>query len=103
MRLINADVLRRSLIMWRETLDEIIEREKETGDCRRYAGRRDAVKKILHDIKEMPDYYVSGEQKSGNGKWIYTCSICGAMYERISNFCPNCGANMGEEREDEAD
>lgn len=41
------------------------------------------------------------------GKWIqfvpglYECSECGRFSPTQENFCPNCGANMREEKTDE--
>ncbi len=41
-----------------------------------------------------------------HGKWINeeTCSVCGesVLYDTdLCNYCPNCGAKMDEEKEDE--
>lgn len=34
------------------------------------------------------------------GDWIYAkCSLCGAVQDSRSNFCPNCGAEMEGEEE----
>lgn len=36
------------------------------------------------------------------GRWMYAkCSECGSVHDAMSNYCPNCGANMRERREDE--
>ena len=33
--------------------------------------------------------------------WLLDCSLCGFSKEYGINYCPNCGAKMGEEQTDE--
>ena len=35
------------------------------------------------------------EHEDGHGEWVGTCSQCHKT-ARVANFCPNCGAKMGE-------
>lgn len=59
-------------------------------------------------IKALPP----AEPERKKGKWIrkeihsnwsdwteYTCSLCGTTFKGLykANFCPNCGAEMGED------
>ena len=40
-------------------------------------------------------------EPNGHGKyelWYYSCTRCGAVGIPQYNFCPNCGADMREER-----
>lgn len=68
-----------------------------------YKGLRDA-KKVLEDTSTADVV----ERKHGNWNWVsfnIECSECGAMpnfdsTEPLYNFCPNCGADMREEKED---
>ena len=55
---------------------------------------------------ELPS--AQSERKKGGwrdhqeGDWIYAkCSLCGAVQDSRSNFCPNCGAEMEGEEESE--
>ena len=48
-----------------------------------------------NDIMRFP----SAEPEWKKGKWWhydgqYSCLICGAEFDDISSFCPNCGADM---------
>ena len=58
----------------------------------------------VHDIYNAPTADVVERKK---GKWIqfvpglYECSECGRFSPTQENFCPNCGANMREEKTDE--
>ena len=76
---------------------------------------------VLENIKDLP----SAEPQIKKGKWIkangmappeytgrYVCSECGhyalmkppyGNRQILSNFCPNCGAKMGERRTYETD
>lgn len=38
-----------------------------------------------------------------NDHYYYKCSECGAVSDHKSAYCPNCGAEMSQEAEDEAD
>lgn len=49
------------------------------------------------------------EKCGGNNNSYYECSLCGCLAPstefadrtlwKLSNFCPDCGADMGEEKE----
>lgn len=65
-----------------------------------YKGLRDA-KNILN---EQPTANVVEPKK---GRWmrrdssLFRCSECGRFSPTKENFCPTCGADMREEKEDE--
>lgn len=77
----------------------------------------DAVKEVIgnldHECKSMMDFYsalwnVTAADVSPvvHGRWesqvvrkpfvqvLYKCSKCGYLVDRVSNYCPNCGAKM---------
>lgn len=58
-------------------------------------------KAIVTKIKALPSAERHGEwiQKSTSGESFYTCSRCGfiAWEHEDTNYCPNCGADMGGE------
>ena len=59
--------------------------------------------RIINDIRDFPEEE-DEEVKSGN--WdeceeglFYSCSACGYLVEyQLSNYCPNCGAEMTGQR-----
>lgn len=68
------------------------------------------VKTMVYETKKMTDFPTADVVK--HGKWIWqgsisegcwVCSECNhSFYQGYGNenFCPNCGAYMGEETED---
>jgi len=57
-------------------------------------------------IKQLP----SAQPERKNGKWIdircgtvslWSCSKCGEIYAENFHYCPNCGADMRGEQDDE--
>ena len=66
---------------------------------------------LIAKLRDLPA--VEGMQRTIYGKWITTevgnlkCSICGdePVFEsgRAMNFCPNCGARIQHESEEEND
>ena len=76
-----ADILRD---LWRFSVSE------------RYTDKeiREALDKAIKALKERP-----------HGEWIYDmfdenyhCSECNRVGATISNFCPNCGADMRQQK-----
>ena len=64
-----------------------------------------AICEALHKVAE-PRTGEWKEEYAGNGWndfWDYTCSECGRKFHRFykSNFCPNCGADMGGKKSDD--
>lgn len=69
----------------------------------RLRQRRGEAREILNSIQQLPS--VQPEQKKGKwyfrdttryGKLPYICTVCGREANDVYNFCPNCGARMGE-------
>lgn len=61
-------------------------------------------------IAEVINVLLMDAQEVGHGRWepylneglIVKCSVCGSRYVEPWNYCPNCGARMDlEENEDE--
>lgn len=66
------------------------------------AGFKNAVTVV--EMEETADVV---ERKRGTweavtmGRWIYAkCSVCGTIHDTQTSFCPNCGAEMTERRDD---
>ena len=59
------------------------------------------------DILEIIEKQPTIEERK-KGKWVlynperffYSCSLCGQLADRKWNYCPNCGAKMGEGEHD---
>lgn len=68
-------------------------------------GETVRTESVMATIDHMPT--IEPRQK---GEWIddgrdkvvrWYCSICGRWDRYVYNFCPNCGADMREEEQDE--
>lgn len=91
MRLINADAAF-------DALDEKIPPD-EISDY--IAGLIDAMQHIVNDAPEIDAqpvrhaYWIeSPDPDVGDHKARYQCSRCHKTADRISRYCPNCGAKM---------
>lgn len=85
-----------------KTMDDLISRKaamKLIESESRMWGDEYGVIDVLHDLEDFP----SAEPQRMKGKWITTsdgyvdvvkCGQCGKMTDDISNYCPNCGAEM---------
>lgn len=90
MRLIDADVLRADVLEWE--------------NC--YNGFSDTYDKarIIDAIDEQPTIKVEPVRRGrwkvwyhGEDGFSFNCSECGTPIGWRTNYCPNCGAKMGEE------
>lgn len=90
-----------------------MEMPEHCGYCRfRYDGICHALQKTHYSMTECP-LVSAPEQKRKKGKWIddCSCSICHWIHEDDKgfalltdyHFCPNCGTDMREEKEDDND
>ena len=88
----------------REALQEALERKKAGPANRRFTeGYNDAIMRVKSMVSKAPDANVTPIIQ---GKWesqvvrkpfvqvLYRCSKCGYLVDRVSNYCPNCGAKM---------
>lgn len=91
-----------------------------------YIKREDTVEKIKADCgrfdhvpKRVVDFFILGMEsvpsadvvEVRHGQWIedltnpygirYVCSVCGGVKQWKSNYCPNCGAKMDEEKQED--
>lgn len=100
MRLIDAEVL----------LTHMFEEEECHGLGEAYAYRQgwnDAILTIVEDEPTVEPPRMHGvwtkeefTNTQGTSYGAYKCSLCGAFYQDIGYewyFCPNCGAEMGEQ------
>lgn len=58
------------------------------------------VQPIADVVERKYGKWIRKEVHSNFDDWTeYTCSLCGTTFKRLykANFCPNCGAEMGEE------
>ena len=96
MRLIDAD----DLIKAFEALDLMNGQYAESFS--NMAGNRSIeIESAINYIENAKTIDAKPERKNGKwhdhqeGDWIYAkCSLCGAVQDSRSNFCPNCGAKM---------
>ena len=71
-----------------------------TVDCtwiisgRRYGKKEEALKYLRPKGKWIP-------QTDFDGFTYWKCSECGKVYEGKTNFCPNCGADMRKEADND--
>ena len=64
----------------------------------------DLIKWVAKILQEKDDPVVKGEWKDGKDEFDDDnpqCSNCGAFGLVKTNFCPNCGADMREEINDD--
>ncbi len=94
MRLIDADLLRDYFV------DLSTEKDIGFGDRGRMITIN--IKHIIDVIEYAPSIDIEPkrgewieEHEDGHGVWVGTCNLCGKT-SRVSNFCPNCGADMRE-------
>ena len=76
---------------------------------------KDGVQAVLYMMSKQPTITAQPERKKG--QWIktdelyetdeYRCSLCGQVLTtyrgKRMNYCPNCGADMRGERDEQAD
>lgn len=79
-------------------MGDLISREALLRDIEQYHV---SDGKFQHWVEVQPSVERHGEwiQKSTGGESFYTCSRCGfiAWEHEDTNYCPNCGADMGGE------
>ena len=94
-RLIDGDALEKAIYEW-------MPKDQETWMDSKIPPIENLVISIMMTIQEQPT--VDAEPVR-HGKWtkipstdIGTCSCCGDKWGSVSvmNYCPNCGAKMGE-------
>ena len=90
-RYIDADALYQTIDAWRKKLVLTY-------------GEVDDYVECLGDVLDIIEDAPTVEEK--NGRWLnkgrkICCSVCGRTNFAAPNFCPNCGADMREEKEDD--
>lgn len=62
------------------------------------------VRPVVRGRWEPKTYYmINGTLMQDTDEWygaVFVCDICGEEMLGASNFCPNCGADMREDREE---
>ena len=112
MRLIDADALMDELendrpLNWTNSPGEI----QEQNDWDRFMGMVSVANTIdavhaKHSFWECYETSAFGGYKDGDPHWLtrkfFRCKRCRKGSAIKSNFCPNCGADMGERKDGEA-
>lgn len=94
-------------------MSELIDREAVREFIRSYRHSTDVAFDMEKHLGELPTIdavpVVHGEwifQGLGGSMGTKTCSVCGYQswqskmrMDNMGNYCPNCGARMGERRE----
>lgn len=87
---------------------------KPSGPYDEYSeGRYEAYEAAIDELEELPSAEKTGrwiEQNDEYNDTIYQCSVCGEEFVTIEgtpadnlwNYCPNCGADMRKEHENES-
>lgn len=89
-------------IIYREDAINSIYKLKKTVIKHKDLSYRDGLFDALEAVQDLPSAdRPQGEwiemYRNGFGNMIYMCSKCNFQVQR-SNFCPNCGARMVENR-----
>lgn len=84
---------------WNDAIDAIVDNEPTVCNDNYAMGYQDGVKKVL---SERPQ----GEWIEDIENLLYRCSNCNAssnirMFKSNLHFCPNCGADMRKETEND--
>ena len=96
-------ISREAALAFQDNVDPDFARNIMTGDI--YAATKDA--EIIKYLNAIPAADVRPVER---GNWTrfdyvpvghdYECSKCGYMNDMMSNYCPNCGADMREVEHD---
>ena len=95
-------------------MSELIDREAVREFIKSYSHSTDVVYHMEKHLYEVPTIeavpVVHGEwifQGTGGSMGTKTCSVCGYQswqskmrMDNMGNYCPKCGARMGERREE---
>ena len=87
---------------------EYIEREAALAECDWYANEFSECEYAIMPLKGALEILPASDVRPVvRGKWEpnvpprdlrQRCSVCGELQPRKTNFCPDCGADMREER-----
>lgn len=69
----------------------------------RYHLESDKHKEALDELEELAKHHKTGHWIDHQmDRWIYAkCSECKTIHDVKSNYCPNCGADMRENNENQ--
>ena len=76
---------------------EMAEREKKCEECGECAKREDEAADVA---PERRGNWIDKMPILGAGDKFPMCSACGLTFDTKTNYCPNCGAKMEDEKWD---
>ena len=99
-------------MMMRDAADALEAAEQRIARLEEDLKTREAEREVMQDTikicEEANDRYKARLPKEGEwiyeqrGKWIYAkCNLCGKVQDVRSNYCPNCGAKMKGENDEQ--
>ena len=82
-------------------MDDLISRQAAIEAVTQYCPKYD-LRELLADIECLPTAEKKGEWIISSDGYYPYCSKCHFRPHEMTNYCPNCGADMRGEQDDES-